>query len=284
MNLDEIRHEIDAVDSEIKSLFIKRMMLADNVARVKAETGDVIFKPDRENQIIEKLTDGVDPTIIREYTALIKRIMEISRKYQYGRTLELKDCLNIDYSSETPQIKNVAVVKDELCLYSNLSDKNVIIADSYLDVARLIKEGNADCGMGILEDIGKGVSDELHSILSDNNLYIYKCDIVNDGGIRRKAVAFTPVFYTGKNDNRLKVMFVCKNRSGSLGSILSMISDDGVNLTEIHSKPDMKSEWNYQFMVEMEACFMQKEIKALVYQLMNETEYFQILGSYSCIE
>jgi chorismate mutase/prephenate dehydratase len=59
-----------------------------------------------------------------------------------------------------------------------------------------------------------------------------------------------------------------------------MISDYGVNLTEIHSRPNMEEEWNYEFMVEMNANLKQQEIQALVYQLMNETEFFKILGSY----
>lgn len=89
MTLEEVRKQIDVVDKQIKSLFKERMMLADQVARVKAESEDAIYKPDREEAIITKLTGDVDDSIKKEYTALIKRIMEVSRKYQYGRTLEL---------------------------------------------------------------------------------------------------------------------------------------------------------------------------------------------------
>ncbi|MGN0394668.1 MAG: chorismate mutase, partial [Coprococcus sp.] len=45
MTLDEVRLNIDKVDKEIKTLFKERMMLADNVARIKAETEDDIYKP-----------------------------------------------------------------------------------------------------------------------------------------------------------------------------------------------------------------------------------------------
>ena len=53
---------------------------------IKAKTEDKIYKPDREEIIIKKQTEGMKPELVREYTALIKRIMEVSRKYQYGRT------------------------------------------------------------------------------------------------------------------------------------------------------------------------------------------------------
>ena len=72
MTLEEVRKEIDKVDSQIKKLFSERMELADNVAKVKAETGDVILKPEREEIIISNLTEDVKPSIVKEYTALIK--------------------------------------------------------------------------------------------------------------------------------------------------------------------------------------------------------------------
>ena len=77
-------------------------------------------------------------------------------------------------------------------------------------------------------------------------------------------------------------MFVCHNRSGSLASVLSMIADYGVNLTEIHSKPYISDDWNYIFMLEMTASLFKKEDRALLYQLSAETQFFKCLGSYYC--
>ena len=53
-----------------------------------------------------------------------------------------------------------------------------------------------------------------------------------------------------------------------LSSILSMISDYGVNLTEIHSRPFEEGDtWNYRFFAELSANMDTKEIRALLYQL-----------------
>ena len=67
MTLEEVRVNIDRVDAEIKKLFARRMELADNVARVKAETKDDIFKPEREVAIINNLTQDVGENIKKEY-------------------------------------------------------------------------------------------------------------------------------------------------------------------------------------------------------------------------
>lgn len=282
MTLEEVRGNIDRVDSEIKKLFQERMELADNVARVKAETGDDIFKPDRELAIIDKLTKDVGKDIKKEYIALIKRIMEISRKYQYGRTLELRDCLGVEYETMEKKVSSVAMIKPELYICNMISKDKVITVDSFDEVGSLIEQDKAEAGIGILEDVSVQAADEIHSMLVRKGLYINQCQIVEDSGVRKKVVLFTKKLIVTSEHNRMKVMFVCKNKSGALASILSMISDYNVNLTEIHSKPNQEAEWNYEFYVELSGNFLEKEMQALIFQLMNETEHFQILGSYAC--
>ena len=66
MTLADVRKNIDRVDKEIKQLFKERMVLADNVAQVKAETEDDIYKPDREEAIISNLTGDVDDNAYQE--------------------------------------------------------------------------------------------------------------------------------------------------------------------------------------------------------------------------
>ena len=282
MTLDEVRKNIDEVDAEIKVLFKRRMELADEVARIKAESDDDIFKPDREIAILEKQSSDVDDSIKLEYRALLKRIMEVSRKYQYGRTLDLKNPRFLDYTEENIQFKTAAAVKQELYIVDSISKDSVITVDSFEELADTILSNKVDAGVAVMENIGVDVSDGLHSILTNRDLYINKCSVIEDGKYRKKVVTFSNKLIALPSHNRLKVMFVCRNRSGSLASILSMISDYDVNLTEIHSKPYIKDEWNYVFMVEMTANLLNKKDRALVYQLMNETDAFKVMGSYYC--
>ena len=280
--LPEVRVDIDRVDAEIRNLFRERMALADEVARIKARTADEIFKPDREQAIIARLTESIDPSILKEYTAVIRRIMEISRKYQYGRTLELRDCLEIEPSPVQPQVKTVICVDEERELCSPVLKENVAVlnAEHYAAAADAVLSGAADACVSVMEEIGIGVNDGLHRILVEYPLYINSCRVLEKGGVRRKIVSCSPVLTADPQDNRVKLMFVCPNRSGSLASILSMIADYGVNLTEIHSKPDRHRDWNYYFMVELGANILEKEIRAMLFQLKSETSDFRVLGSY----
>ncbi len=282
MNLDEVRAGIDRVDKQIKELFIERMMLADNVARIKAETSDEIYKPDREEAVIRKNTAGIDASLEKEYTALIKRIMEVSRKYQYGRTLEIKNCFPFSFETKMTPPARVAMIKPQLYLCSAISRDLVTAVDSFDEIGAMIQEGSVDAGMGVMEEIGKGTSDELNTMLRHYSLYINDCQIITEKGRMLKLVTFSNTLAVTEAHNRLKIMFVCPNKSGSLGSILCQIADYGINLTEIHSRPNGKTtDWNYEFYVELSLNLLEKESQALLFQLSKETEYLQILGSFT---
>lgn len=54
MTLEEVRAGIDAVDTQMKTLFLKRMECGKHVAEVKAQTGGDVFVLERELEIIEK--------------------------------------------------------------------------------------------------------------------------------------------------------------------------------------------------------------------------------------
>ena len=90
MNLIEARHEIDKIDHELKELFKKRMAVSGEIAMIKAETGDSIYKPDREKEVINKLTADISPDLREEYTVFIKKILEISRDYKIKKIQESK--------------------------------------------------------------------------------------------------------------------------------------------------------------------------------------------------
>lgn len=283
MTLEEVRKDIDRVDGQIRELFIERMGLAEQVARIKAQTEDAIYKPEREAVILEKQSKNMDPHLVKEYKALIKRIMEVSRKYQYGRTLELRNCFPFQFEAEEKLPEAVGICCAEMYICTEYPREKLHMADSYQEIAGMLQNGMVDAGMGIIEEVGHRVSDTLNTMLATYHLYINRCRIVEDRHSKKKVVEFSRHLVVRPEDNRVKLVFICPNRSGMLGSILSMIADYGVNVTEIHSMPYTDGEdWNYRFFVELGINMLGDEAKALVFQLSEETQDMQILGSYFC--
>ena len=81
-NLEDLRGEIDKVDTGLRNLFIERMKLAHEIALVKKASGDEVYKPEREKAVIERGSLLVDEEYREAYIEFLKKTIEISRNYQ----------------------------------------------------------------------------------------------------------------------------------------------------------------------------------------------------------
>lgn len=85
MTLSETRHVIDGIDDQIRELMMKRLDCSEEVAHSKIESGELtIFRPDREEAMLLRLGEGVPDDRKAGYLAVVRKITETSRMYQYG--------------------------------------------------------------------------------------------------------------------------------------------------------------------------------------------------------
>ena len=82
MNLDDIRNEIDSIDTEIITLFIKRMELCGKVAQTKLDNNLPVFQKGREKDVIKKARDNAPDSLKCGAELLISDIMDISKILQ----------------------------------------------------------------------------------------------------------------------------------------------------------------------------------------------------------
>ncbi len=107
MTLEEIRKEIDSIDPEIRNLLMKRLDCSRQVAAAKIASGDItIYRPDREKALLDRLGEGVPEDRKAGYLAVVRKIMETSRMYQYGLLFEADPALF------TQLTEGVAMVRD----------------------------------------------------------------------------------------------------------------------------------------------------------------------------
>ncbi|MEL7654455.1 MAG: prephenate dehydratase domain-containing protein [Bacillota bacterium] len=95
-----------------------------------------------------------------------------------------------------------------------------------------------------------------------------------------KFVAVSAQLVVKDQHDRIAIVFACPHRSGSLAAVLGIFGDYGVNLTEIHSRPDGKNPWEYLFYVDFTGNLKDDRIRALFYQLNEELPFVKIIGSY----
>ena len=82
MDLSQARGEIDGIDRELASLFVRRLEIVREVAAYKASIGMNIHQPQREKEVINRLLDQTDERFHADLTALYDRIFDISRALQ----------------------------------------------------------------------------------------------------------------------------------------------------------------------------------------------------------
>ncbi len=91
-NLDDVRKKIDTIDPELRELLMKRLDCSYEVAKAKVESGDTtIYRADREETILKRLGEGVPEDRKAGYLAVVRKIMETSRMYQYGLMYDWMD-------------------------------------------------------------------------------------------------------------------------------------------------------------------------------------------------
>ncbi|MDT8336718.1 MAG: chorismate mutase [Candidatus Izemoplasmatales bacterium] len=81
--MENLRKEIDLIDDEMQSLFIKRLEIVKKIALEKKNQGLEILNQDREQEILTRLTNKIDDKYISGlYPKFIVNVMEISKIYQ----------------------------------------------------------------------------------------------------------------------------------------------------------------------------------------------------------
>ena len=83
MELNKLREEIDTIDRELVSLFLKRMNVAAGVAAYKKEKGLPVFDPARERALLQKLSDMAGAENEEEIRTLYATILDLSRSRQH---------------------------------------------------------------------------------------------------------------------------------------------------------------------------------------------------------
>ena len=279
MDLSQVRTGIDRVDEQIRQLFIERMQLARQIAEIKAQTKDSIFKPEREKEIIIRYSADLEPDMVRGYSVFLKKMIQISREYQYGLTLDLYDSFPYKFIEEAPVIRKPVMLHNDQYVCSRFSQDQIITVDTYQEMEQMLREQKADAGICMMEDETGDLCRQIDDLLSRNHFYILYCDDYRDDSRRRRVVTFTdqPVVLAGHN--RIRISFECADKSGSLENALSLIADYGVNLTEIDAQ-QIPNERRYRVRAECEANAGQKEIRAMLFQLSKEIQNFQLLGSF----
>ncbi len=185
MDLEVLRKEIDAVDSEIIRLFEKRMDIAAGIAQYKKENGKPVFDPARERK---KLADVVSKSRddMKHYTPfLFGQLFEVSRLYQ-NRLLNGDSAVWADISNaieNTPKVfpsnsivacQGIEGANSQAACEKIFQNPRIVFFDTFESVFSAIEAGMCDYGVIPIENSTAGSVNKVYDLMIKHEFKIIR--------------------------------------------------------------------------------------------------------------
>ena len=179
MDLKQLRDGIDEIDSEILSLFMKRMELCGEVADYKKEHKMPVFQGGREQEIIDRIKKlTANEKLENGTTALFTNIMDISKILQ-NRTI-LTD--SHDYSYTSPDFEGAERIgcqgtsgaNSEAAAVKVFGERDFTFYPSFEDVFKAVQAGEVDYGVLPVQNSTAGSVDSTYDLMAKYPFYIVK--------------------------------------------------------------------------------------------------------------
>lgn len=181
-DLQDLRQEIDDIDSQIVALFEKRMEICQDVARYKIETGKKVFDREREQEKLRAVKALAHDDFNRHgVEELFNQIMAMSRKLQY-RLLDdngVRGRLPFIMTEEIEREKVRVVYQGVEGAYSQAAMKayfgdhiTSVHVKEWRDAMEAIAEGSADFAVLPIENSTAGSVSDMYDLLVEFENYI----------------------------------------------------------------------------------------------------------------
>lgn len=179
-SLEEIRKNIDAIDSGLLELFSRRMEAVTEVARIKMATKAAVFNPEREKQLLNDILDKTSEEMQPYAKSLFISLMRLSRLKQYTVMTEAGECPEILIPIQEEDFSSAAKVCYQGIEGSWSSQATTALFPGYTayplptfdEVFSEVSSGRADYGVLPMENSTAGIITQVYDGLADYNCYI----------------------------------------------------------------------------------------------------------------
>ena len=181
-DLQESRKEIDSIDSEIVSLFERRMEVCKDVAEYKLRTGKAVLDRQRELDKIKTLKNKASSDFYAHgVEELFEQIMAMSRKMQYKLLTEegVNNDIGFDIVDKIPMDGAKVVYQGIPGAYSQqaateyFGDKaEYLNVTTFREAMKYVRDGKADYAVLPMENSSAGIVTDVYDLLVEFSNYI----------------------------------------------------------------------------------------------------------------
>ena len=185
MNLEECRKEIDSIDKELVTLFVRRMNVAKDVAEYKRATGKAVYDSERERQLLEKIEENAGEEFGDYARRLYSSILELSRNYQ-SKSLAQKSGLSaliVKAVKETPELfpekavvacQGVEGAHSSAACQKFFEKPSIMYCQSFESVFQAVESGLCAYGVVPLENSSAGSVTQIYNLMSEHKFSIVR--------------------------------------------------------------------------------------------------------------
>ena len=234
-NLDQMRNDIDAIDSQIAELFRKRMETSLDIARYKKENNIPVLNSSREKEVLHKVSEQVGEPFDGYARFLFNTIFEASRscKNNYWAkesdlALEIREALE-----NTPKLfPNKAVVACQGvpgAYYQAACEKlfevpSIMYFNSFEGVFNAVEKGLCRYGILPIENSSYGSVGAVYDLMQNYNFHIVKS--------LRLRVSHNLMAKAGTKLSDVREIFSHEQAIGQCGEFLKSLKDVKVTVCE----------------------------------------------------
>ncbi len=187
MNLQDYRNQIDAIDSEIVRLFMKRLEISTDIAAYKKDHGLPVADTGRERELLNRVSDMAGEDGEKYVRILYTTLMGLSRVHQMKQIYSFETsplAVRIQQAIEnTPQLfperaavacQGVEGAYSQQACEKIFSLPNIIYCSSFDGVCRAVENGLCQYGILPLENTTAGSVNQVYSLMTQYRFSIVR--------------------------------------------------------------------------------------------------------------
>jgi len=185
MDLQDLRIQIDAIDTQLTELLARRMEVSADVARYKAEHNLPIYDPERERQKLADIAGKAGPALATATDVVFSLLFDLSRSEQ-RRILDGETRLNADIRralSETEPAfpaRALAACQGVEGAYSQMACErifpscSIMYTNSFEGVFEAVRQGLCRYGVLPLENSTAGSVNRIYDLMMKYDFYVVR--------------------------------------------------------------------------------------------------------------
>lgn len=235
INLDNIRKDIDGIDSKIAELFRERMKKSLEVARYKKENDLAVLNDRREKEILHKVSEEVGEPFDGYARLVFNTIFDVSRSCQnnyLARKSDLSERIKTALKA-TPKIfpkkavvacQGVAGSHSQAACEKLFEVPSIMFFNSFEGVFNAVEKGLCQYGILPLENSSYGSVGTVYDLMQNYNFHIVKS--------LRLRISHNLMAKPGTKMSDIKEIFSHEQAIGQCGEFLKALKDVKVTVCE----------------------------------------------------